>query len=175
MIIRQEIPEDNKSTESAVEEAFRIAEFADYTEHLLVQRIRKGKNFIPELSLVAEVDGAIVGHILFSKIKIIGVKEWDSLALAPVSVLPQFQRQGVGGQLIIKGLEIAKTLGYKSVILLGHANYYPRFGFQKASNWNISCPFEVPDECFMAIELVKDGLMGVSGVVKYPKEFKVDT
>jgi predicted N-acetyltransferase YhbS len=173
MLIRQETAKDFKATEHVVEEAFRTADFTDHTEHQLVERLRRSSGFIPELSLVAEVEGGIVGHILFSKIKILGEKDWDSIALAPVSVIPKYQKLGIGGQLIMKGLERAKELGFNSVIVVGHEKYYPRFGFKKASNWNIRCPFDVPDEVFMAIELVPDGLKGVSGIVEYSKEFGV--
>jgi len=173
MLIRQETFHDRIATENVVEEAFRNAEFADHTEHLLVHRLRLSSSFIPELSMVADVNNVIVGHILFTTIKIVGAKEWDSLALAPVSVLPEYQSKGIGGELIVKGIERAKALGYKSIILLGHEHYYPKFGFKRASTWNIKCPFEVPDEVFMAMELVENGLKGVSGVVEYPKEFGV--
>lgn len=173
MLIRQETTKDYKATEHVVEEAFRDAEFADHAEHLLVQRLRESESFIPEVSLVAEIEGEIVGHILFTKIIIIGEKIWDSISLAPVSVLPKHQRKGIGGELILKGLEIVKHLGFESVIVLGHEEYYPKFGFQKASSWSIKCPFDVPEGAFMAIELKPGALTHVVGTVEYPKEFGI--
>ena len=166
IMIRQETKEDY----SKVYEVNRLA-FSQENESILVEKIRKGDNFISELSLVAEVNNEIVGHILFSKIKIIGNTTTDSLALAPMAVLPEYQKQGIGGKLIKKGLEAAKELGFNSVIVLGHKEYYPIFGFQKASKWNIKCPFEVPDEAFMAIELFGNSLTGMEGTVEYPNEF----
>ncbi len=121
--------------------------------------------------MVAQIDNEIVGHILLTKIQIIGNEIYDSLALAPMAVLPEFQNRRIGSALVRAGLKKAKDLKFKSVIVLGHKNYYPKFGFQKASNWQIKCPFEVPDEAFMAIELIKNGLENISGIVQYPKAF----
>ncbi|MNY35374.1 Acetyltransferase (GNAT) family protein [compost metagenome] len=130
--------------------------------------------FVPELSIVATEKNNIVGHILFTKINIKGDKGLinESLGLAPMAVIPEFQKNGIGGQLIRKGLEVAKDLGFKSVIVLGHEHYYPKFGFEPADIWKIKAPFEVPSNVFMAIELVNDGLKNISGTVVYPKEFE---
>ena len=121
--------------------------------------------------MVAQIDNEIVGHILLTKIQIIGNEIYDSLALAPMAVLPEFQNHQIGSALVRAGLKKAKDLKFKSVIVLGYKNYYPKFGFQKASNWQIKYPFEVPDEAFMAIELIKNGLENISGIVQYPKAF----
>ncbi|KPE53165.1 GNAT family N-acetyltransferase [Chryseobacterium indologenes] len=174
--IRQEEEKDYKRVFELTEEAFRAMEHSDHREHFLVERLRKSEAFIPELSLVAEnEDGVIAGHILLTRIKIENNHEsFDSLALAPVSVKPEFQNQGIGGQLILSGHLAARELGYQSVILIGHEDYYPKFGYEKTSNFGISFPFDVPEENGMAIELVKDGLKNVTGVVKYPKEFGID-
>ena len=164
--IRKEEEKDYKR----VYEVNRLA-FQQENESKLIEKIRKGENFVPELSLVAEIDDEIVGHILFSKINIIGDAIFRSLALAPMAVIPEFQKQGIGGKLIKKGIEKAKELGFDSIIVLGHKEYYPKFGFQKASKWGIKCPFDVPDEVFMAIELANKALENKAGTVKYPKEF----
>jgi putative acetyltransferase len=146
--------------------------FEQPNEGLLIDKLRLNPNFINKLSIVAEFNGRVIGHILFFPIKIRGVfKTYDSLALAPMAVLPDFQNKGIGGQLITKGLEVAKELGFKSVIVLGHKDYYPKFGFAPASRWKIKAPFDLPDGVFMAIALVPDGLKNVSGMVEYPKEF----
>ncbi len=147
--------------------------FGQDAESRLVDLLRQSPHFIPELSLVAEADGRVIGHILFSRIKIVD-DNWhpsDSLALAPMAVEPGFQRQGVGGLLIRAGLEKARQLGYRSVVVLGHSEYYPRFGFSRADRWGIKTAFPVPPENLMAIELVENGLEGVSGMVNYPEEF----
>ena len=173
MIIRQETIKDYKEVFNLIESAFKDAEFADNTEQFLVKRLRKSNAFIPELSLVAEIDGKIVGHILLTKLKVKNdTKKFDSLALAPVSVLPDFQGKGIGGKLIVEShKKKAKELGHKSIILLGHEKYYPRFGYKQADKFGIELPFEVPKENCMAIELVENGLQGIIGMVEYPKEF----
>lgn len=170
--IRQEKEKDYKLSESVVARAFKHAEQTDHKEHLLVAKLRKSDIFIPELSLVAELDGEIVGHIMFTKLFIENEgNKYESLGLAPVSVLPEHQNKGIGSKLINEGLKIAKEIGFKSVIVLGHDKYYPRFGFKPASTWAIKSPFDVPNEVFMALELEVRGLKGVSGTVVYGKEF----
>ena len=172
IIIRQETEKDYKLSETVVEKAFKNAEHIDHKEHLLVAKLRKSDAFIPELSLVAELDGEIVGHIMLTKLLIENEgSKYDSLALAPVSVVPEHQNKGIGSELISESLKIAKELGFKSVIVLGHDKYYPRFGFKPASTWGIKAPFDVPDEAFMALELEDGSLEDISGTVVYSKEF----
>ena len=114
----------------------------------------------------------MIGHILLTKIVIVNdEKNTESLALAPVSVLPDYQNKGVGRSLIQKSLEIAKKLNFGSVIVMGHAEYYPKFGFKQASNWGIQAPFDVPDKLLMAIELKKNALDEASGVIQYSSAF----
>ncbi|MDR7870791.1 MAG: N-acetyltransferase [Tissierellaceae bacterium] len=170
--IRQEIEKDYKLSEIVVEKSFKNAKHTDHTEHFLVAKLRKSDAFIPELSLVAEIDGQIVGHIMLTKLNIENEENnYESLGLAPVSVLPEYQNKGIGSKLIRDSLKIAKEKGFKSVIVLGHDKYYPRFGFRPASKWDIKAPFDVPDEAFMALELEIGSLADVSGTVVYSKEF----
>jgi len=172
MIIRQETKNDHKEVFSVIESAFKDVEFAGHSEQFLVERLRKSDAFIPELSIVAEIDDEIVGHVLLTKLKIKNEStEFDSLALAPVSVLPEFQGKGIGGKLILESHKKAIELGYASIILLGHEKYYPRFGYERADKYGIELPFEVPKENCMAIELTVNGLKGVTGTVEYPKAF----
>jgi predicted N-acetyltransferase YhbS len=168
IIIRQETEKDHAEVYQLVKSAFEGMEFADGDEPELVVRLRKSSAFIPELSLVAVKQDEIVGPILFTKMRI-GSR--PSLALAPVAVLPSYQKKGIGGQLIREGHRIAKKLGHDSVIVVGHAAYYPRFGYLPASRWKITAPFEVPDDAFMAIELVPGSLKNACGMIKYAKEF----
>ncbi|MDZ5608519.1 N-acetyltransferase [Bacillus pseudomycoides] len=169
--IRQELEKDYSRAEEVVKQAFLNEVFSDQKEHELVNRIRKSDAFIPELSLVA-VDKEIIGHVLLSKIKIVdGDKSVDSLALAPVSVAREYQKKGIGSMLISNVLRKAKELGYHSVIVLGHKDYYPKFGFKPASLWNIRAPFEVPDEVFMAMELTDHALRDIQGIVQYSEAF----
>ncbi|KEK22688.1 GNAT family N-acetyltransferase [Bacillus gaemokensis] len=171
IMIRQELEKDYNWIEEVVKQAFLNGEYSDQKEHELVNRIRKSDAFIPELSLVA-VDKEIVGHILLSKIKIEHDDKFvDSLALAPVSVAPDYQKKGIGRLLISGALRKARELGYHSVIVLGHKDYYPKFGFKPASLWNIRAPFEVPDEVFMAMELTDHALQNIQGVVQYSEAF----
>lgn len=172
IIIRKEERKDYKSTEDVVEQAFRELAISDKTEHHLVSRLRNSGVFIPELSLIAEVEGKIVGHILLTKLAIRYEKgTYTSLALAPLSVLPSYQSKGIGSKLVREAIHIAGKLGFSSIIVLGYEDYYPKFGFQPASNWNIESPFEVPKEAFMGLELVEGGFHEGGGIVVYPKEF----
>jgi len=166
--IKQEIESDY----SNVYELNRTA-FEQESEPKLIELLRTSDAFIPELSLIATIDNNLVGHILFTKIiiKDDNGNEFNSLALAPMAVKPDLQKKGIGGQLIRYGLGKAKELGYKSIIVLGHEQYYPKFGFVSTEKWNIKAPFDVPKNVFMGIELVKNGLTGITGTVQYPKEF----
>lgn len=174
-MLRQEKEKDYPEVFKVVEQAFKNAEYSDHQEHFLVERLRKSCAFIPELSIVAEIDNKIVGHILFTKILVKNNSEiFESLALAPVSVIPEYQGKGIGGQLIHYGHQVAKKLGHSSVILIGHENYYPKFGYQKTSTFGIAFPFDIPEANGMAIELVNNGLKNIKGIVHYPKEFGID-
>lgn len=170
--IRQERPEDFKAVFKVIEKAFEALQFSDHKEQFLVERLRKSGAFIPELSMVAEIDNEIIGHILLTKLKIKNDEtKFDSLALAPVSVLPDYQRKGIGELLITASHKTAKELGFKSIVLLGHKDYYPRFGYKLAADFGIIFPFDVANENCMVLELVENGLKGVQGTVEYPKEF----
>jgi len=147
--------------------------FKQTNEGLMVEKIRKNKEYIPELSLVAIVDKKIVGHILFFPVKIINDSKINiCLSLAPVAVHPDFQNRGIGSKLVKEGLKKSLEMRYSSVIVVGHPNYYPRFGFKPASLWNIRLAIEVPDEVFMAVELTNDSLKDCSGIVEFPKEYR---
>jgi len=169
LIVRQESEKDYHCITQCNDLAFK-----QKGEGTLVEAIRKNPKFIPELSLVAEDDSEIIGHILFFPIVIESEQNnFSSLSLAPMSVLPEYQNKGIGTELVRSGLEKARELGFESVMVLGHEKYYPRFGFKPASNWNIKSPFPVPDEAFMSIELIPDALIKVNGIVIYPKEYDV--
>ena len=129
MIIRQEHNKEFHSIYALVKAAFESAEHADGNEPDLVNALRKSDSYIPELSLVAEIDGKIVGHIMFTKLKI---GNQVQLALAPLSVLPDYQKQGIGTALIQEGHTRARALGYEYSVVLGSEKYYPRTGYLPA-------------------------------------------
>ncbi len=178
VITRQESQADHRAVFGLIERAFASVSMSDHREQFLVDRLRQLNAFIPELSIVAvaSTSDKIVGHILLTKINIVDTEadteaKHASLALAPVSVAPEHQGKGIGGLLINRAHKVAKELGHRSVVLLGHEGYYPRFGYLRADHFGVRLPFEVPAENCMAIELEKNGLAGVRGVVHYPAAF----
>lgn len=169
LVIRKETEKDYLNIYDVVEKAFKNAEHRDGTEQDLVVNLRKGESYIPELSLVAEINGLIVGYIMFSKIQI---GENTEIALAPLAVLPEYQKQGIGTKLILEGHKKAKEMGFHYSVVLGSKDYYPRLGYIPAVNYKIQAPFEVEDENFMAIKL-NETQTEISGIVKYAKEFGI--
>ena len=169
VVIRQEEAKDRSTIYSLVKRAFETAEHTDGNEHELVNALRDGEAYIPELSLVAEIGGMIVGHIMFTKAE---VGDAVVLALAPLSVLPEYQRQGVGTALIQEGHRTAKELGYGYSIVLGSESYYPRAGYLPADTLGIKAPFDVPRENFMACRL-SNNAPAIHGMVRYAKEFGI--
>ena len=166
--IRAEKVEDYE----AISRVHRVA-FGGENEVNLVRKLRDSKEFLPELSLVAVMDGEIVGHILFSPVIIqCSDRSVRALALAPMTVQPEFQRQGIGSQLTGKGLECCRRLGYQIVIVVGHPEYYPRFGFSSARARGLEVPFPVPDEAFMVLELAQGPLESTCGMVLSPTPFE---
>lgn len=170
MWIRQETCKDYEEVYSVVKTAFDHAEHSDGKEPELVNALRKSDAFIPELSLVAEMDGKIVGHIMFTK-AIVG--DVAVLALAPLSVIGEYQRKGIGSALIREGHKIATELGFAYSVVLGHESYYPRMGYMPADTFGIKPPFEVPRENFMAYRINKNA-PGICGMIKYAKEFGIE-
>jgi putative acetyltransferase len=165
--IRPESPDDYPAVFRVHRDAFE-QEF----EAQVVEAVRRSPDHIPALSLVAELDNQVVGHILFSPIAIHTASgDQSALALAPLAVAPSHQSQGIGSALVRAGLEACRQLGHTRVIVLGHAEYYPRFGFLPASRWGIRPPFEAADEVFMACELAPGAFTDCAGVVEYPAAF----
>src|SRR5262245_35475363 len=131
--IRRERPADEEAVHRVNESAFGGPDEAAIVEAL---RANGGAT----LSLVAELDGTVVGHILFSPVSI--DPAGTALGLAPMAVMPVHQRRGVGGRLVREGLELLREAGHGAVVVLGHAEYYPRFGFVRASRFGLRCEFE---------------------------------
>ncbi len=165
MIIRREGPHDIAAIRSVNEQAF-----GGSSEANAIDRLReRGAEM---LSFVAVIDDRVVGHLLFTSIVIAAPdRTWPGLGLAPLSVLPEFQRQGIGTALMNAGLEECRRLGHERVIVLGHPDYYPRFGFERARQYGVRFEFEAPDEACMILALRPGALAGVSGVAKYQPEW----
>ena len=141
------------------------------TEANLVDALRE--NGAAYVSLVAEEDGEVVGHILFSPLTVESEGGgWEALGLAPMAVLPERQGRGVGSALVREGLEECLRRGREVVFVLGHADYYPRFGFRPAGTLGLICEFPSPEENFMVAELRPGALAGRKGLVRYRPEFR---
>jgi putative acetyltransferase len=162
--IRAERDEDWAAVRAVNESAFETPAEADLVD-VLRERVR------PLVSIVAEEGGAIIGHILFSPVVLPAHPELEIMGLAPMAVVPEHQRNGVGSELVHAGLEACRNLGCGAVVVLGHPRYYPRFGFISASRLGIGCHYEAPEEAFMAIELQSGYLRGASGKVRYHAAF----
>jgi len=168
MIVRPEIPSDYE----AVEELLRSA-FGGSDESQLVQSLRASEDYVPDLALVAEENGKVVGHIVFSYVTLKGDEEFRVLALAPMAVTPGLQKRGIGGALVEAGLERADDRGEPLVIVVGHPTYYPRFGFESARRYEIEPPSaDFPDDAFM-VRRLSEYSERHRGRVVYPLAFGI--
>ena len=146
------------------------AAFGRSAEADLVAKLRRSAR--PTISLVADIGAAVVGHIFFSPVRLAGVRSTPCpLGLAPLGVVPAQQRSGVGSSLVRAGLEACRSLGTPFVVVLGHAGYYPRFGFAPGFEFGVRCECPSTPESFMALELVPGALAQASGTVHYAPEF----
>jgi putative acetyltransferase len=164
MRIRPEAQADSAAVRSVNEAAFETPAEADLVEALH----RKDMSLV---SLVAEDDGRIVGHILFSPVSLAEHANLNLMGLAPMAVAPDYQRKGIGSALVREGLACCKDLGCRAVVVVGHAKYYPRFGFVPADRYALRCEYEVPADVFMVAELEAGALNGASGLVRYDDAF----
>jgi putative acetyltransferase len=163
--IRAETPSDI----DAIRRVNRLA-FGQDDEAALVDALREG-GYI-KLSLLAVLPETIAGHILFSDLKIVtNAGPISALALAPIAVLPEFQRQGIGSALVRRGLEFCCEQGHRIVVVLGHPRFYPRFGFSSELARPLSSPFS--GASWMALELSQGALSGITGRVEYPPPFGI--
>ena len=165
MIIRAETSEDRESVHRVNELAFPTPSEAD-----LVDALREKAH--PYISLVAIAEDQVVGHIFFSPVTIESEPgAFTAMGLAPMAVLPEYQRQGIGSLLVREGLSECQRIGHDVVVVLGHSSYYPRFGFVPASSKRLRSEYDVRDEVFMVAELTPGALRGRTGLVKYHPEF----
>lgn len=149
--------------------SIHAAAFETSAEARLVDLLRDRAG--PLISLVAETQGALVGHILFSPVTLDGHPDLKLMGLAPMAVMPEHQRRGVGSALVQTGLERCRDSSVAAVVVLGHPSFYSRFGFSPARQFGIRCIYNVPADAFMAIELQMGALSGSDGVVKYHDAF----
>jgi putative acetyltransferase len=165
LLVRNEQPGDRQQVRKVNEAAFGRSDEADLTDGLRHEGVVL-------LSLVAELDSQIIGHILFSRMSVETAHgPVAAVSLAPMAVLPDHQGRRFGSQLVLRGLAELRDQGERIVILLGHKEYYPRFGFTPEKARHLASPF--PPEAFMALELSDGALAGVHGTVKYPSAFKL--
>ncbi|RUL88990.1 GNAT family N-acetyltransferase [Tautonia sociabilis] len=167
LILREERPDDRDAIRLVNERAFDRPDEAN-----LVDALRSEAR--PFVSIVAEQGGVIVGHLVFSPVTIAGQPAEGSprlLGLAPMAVLPDHQRRGVGSALVRLGFDTCRALGAVAVVVLGHPEYYPRFGFRPASSFGLRSEYDVPDDVFLALELRPGSLSGRSGSIRYHEAF----
>jgi putative acetyltransferase len=164
MRIRRESEADHAAVRALNEAAFETAAEANLVEALRAKRISL-------VSLVAESGGTVVGHILFSPVMLAERSDLNAMGLGPMAVLPDHQRKGVGSALVREGLARCRQLGCRAVVVVGHPNYYPRFGFVPGTRYGIRCEYDVPADVFMIAELEKGALNGVAGVARYDNAF----
>ena len=164
--IRPEEPRDALGVRETNEQAFGTS-----LEAGLVDALRGASGSV---ALVATIDDRVVGHILFTPVTLDPPADVRVAGLAPMSVLPEYQRSGVGAALVRAGLEECRRRQYAAVVVVGHPEYYPRFGFVPGHTKRLQCEFPVPQEAFMVLELAAGALAGVSGVVRYRPEFAAE-
>ena len=166
ILVREEKPGDYETIHMVEAEAFGRPEEADPVDALRTHGVLA-------LTIVAEIDGAVVGHIAFSPATIVGDEcTVEAVALAQVAVTPQHQNRGVGSALVREELRMCREAGHRIVFLTGHPSYYPRFGFLRGKDVGISCNLVDPSsDAFMVIELVSGALAGCRGVAKFLPEF----
>ncbi len=163
--LRLEQPWDYRIVEELTREAFWGMDHPDCDEHLLAHKLRSVSAFVPELDYVAVVDDKIVGNIMFSKGRIVDPqgKEYIVLNFGPLSVLPEYKNRGVGKALMQYTISEAKRLGYHAILFFGHPDYYTRFGFKKAKEFNITTSGGDNFDAFMAMPLYDGALDGIAG------------
>lgn len=178
LTIRKEQEADYRMVENLTREAFWNVYKPGCDEHFILNQLRGHGDFIPELDLVTEHEGEIVGHIAYSKGTIIDDKgnEIECIAFGPLSVAPECQGKGIGGKLIEHSLEVATQLGYKVVFITGNPEYYHRFGFESASKYGIYLDWLTKEDeaPFFMVKLLEQGaLQDVSGTFRFSSCFEV--
>ncbi|AFH47833.1 Putative acetyltransferase [Ignavibacterium album JCM 16511] len=176
LLIKQTSMEDFRITENITREAFWNVYKPGCNEHLVLHNLRKSQSNIKELDLVAFYNDQIVGHIISTKAMVVDsqYKEYEVLCVGPLSVLPNFQKKGIGGRLLKESIEIARSLGFRGMILFGNPDYYHRFGFRNAKEFEITTKDFQNFEPFMALELFEKAFIDVRGRFIEDESFNVN-
>jgi predicted N-acetyltransferase YhbS len=174
-VIQPTASKDFPFTETMTREAFWNLYRPGSVEHLILHNLRNSTSYCRELDLTAHVENKVVGHIISSKAKVVDVhnKEHEILCVGPLSVLPGFQKKGIGSALMNHSILVAKQLGFSGMILFGNPDYYHRFGFRNALEYGITTKEGQNFEPFMALELQVDGLTPISGRFMEDSAFEV--
>lgn len=174
--LRLEQPEEYRAVEELTREAFWGFTRPTCDEHYLLHRLRNSQAFVPELDYVAELDGRLVGNVVYSRAKVIDAQgtEHAVLTFGPLSVLPEHWHSGIGSELMRTSIAEAKRLGHRAIVFYGHPDYYPRFGFRRAGSFGITTPAGKSFDALMAMPLDEGALDGVSGAFHEDAVFAVD-
>ncbi|MEJ5262895.1 MAG: N-acetyltransferase [Ignavibacterium sp.] len=176
LIIKQTSPEDFEITENITREAFWNVYKPGCSEHLVLHNLRKSQSYVKELDLVAIYNNQIIGHIISTRANVVDTlnNEYEVLCVRPLSVLPDFQNKGIGKKLLDESIRLSKVLGFRAMILFGRPDYYHRFGFINAKNFEITTKDNQNFEPFMALELFDNALSGVKGRFIEDQNFDVN-
>jgi predicted N-acetyltransferase YhbS len=172
--IRNERETDYPETENITREAFWDVYKPGCDEHLVLHQLRLSKAFVPELDFVACDNGKVIGNIVYSKAVVKdGDNESEVLCMGPLCVLPEYQNKGIGSLLLRTTLEKATSLGFRAVIIYGNPPYYHKFGFVSAEAFGIKTKEGLNFDAFMALELYKGALEGITGSFFEDKAFEI--
>ncbi len=177
VLIRPEHPGDYNETENLTREAFWNLMGPGCTEHYLLRIMRGDSSFIPELNYVAEWDDKIIGNIVYTKSLITtrGGTTLDIITFGPIGILPAYQKNGIGAQLIRYTLDLARQMGYTAVVILGHPGYYPKLGFKRGADYGLSLSDDQAPDALMALELIPGSLSELGGgIYHYAAVYNVD-
>jgi len=176
IILRLEEEKDYRCVENLTREAFWNVYKPGCDEHFLLHQMRRSAYFIPELDFVAEMNGEVVGNISYTRARVVGEDgtEKPVICFGPLSVLPAYQHKGIGSRLVEHTCAVARTMGFKAVLIFGNPAYYRRFGFKNAKCFQICTADGKNFDAFMAKELYEGSLQGISGRFLDSGVFKVD-
>lgn len=175
--IRLEQLADYREVENLTREAFWDMHEHGADEHLLAHKLRKSAAFVPQLDMVAVNSGRIIGNIMYSVAKVVQQNgtQHELLTFGPLSVLPAYKGHGIGSLLVRHTLELAGAMQYRGVVIFGHPEYYPRFGFKQAKDFGITTDKGENMPPFMALELYPEALLGIAGKFYIDPVFEIDT